>query len=259
MTVRARLSVLSIYGAALVVAEFAVRLSPTPDRYPSPTGVATALVRNILSGQAPIAIEQSLSRILVAFVFAAIAGSVIGVAIGRSRWLDLAFGPIINALRSIAPIALIPLAVLWFGVTGNSAVFIVCYAAIFPIILNASEAARQVDMRLVNAARTLGADPRHIITHVVLPSVAPNTITGARIAMGFAWASIVAAELAIGVKLETGGAINAGIGQLMVSTLFLDRDVNSLVGYMIVIGLIGLLIDKGFRRLHRMRAPWEYA
>ncbi len=259
MTVPVRFSVLSIYGSVLVAAELAVRMSPTPDRYPSPVGVATALFRNTMSGQAPIAVEQSLSRILTAFVLAAIVGSIIGVAIGRSRWLDLAFGPVINALRSIAPIALIPLAVLWFGVSGSSAIFIVCYAAIFPIILNASEAARQVDMRLIDAARTLGAGRRYILTNVVLPSVAPNTITGARIAMGFAWASIVAAELAIGVKLETGGAINAGIGQLMVSTLFLDRDVDSLVGYMLVIGLIGLFIDKGFRWLHRMRAPWEYA
>ncbi|UWR13433.1 ABC transporter permease [Sulfitobacter mediterraneus] len=254
-----RLFVLSVYGGLIALAEIVVRLSETPDKYPSPLGVLSALTTNLLSGELFTAVEQSLSRILLAFAFAAVIGTLIGVSIGRFRWLDRAIGPFINALRSIAPIALIPLAVLWFGVTGTSAVFIVAYAAIFPIILNASEAARNVDMRLINAARTLGASRAFVLRRVVLPAAAPATITGARIAMGFAWASIVAAELAIGVKLETGGKIEAGIGQIMVSTLFVDRDVNGLVSYMLVIGLIGLGFDLGMRRLHRMRAPWEYA
>lgn len=253
-----RLFVLSFYAGLTVLAEIAVRLSSTPERYPSPIGVLTSLTENLLNGELLIAIEQSLSRILLAFAFAAVIGTLIGIAIGRFGWLDRAIGPFINALRSIAPIALIPLAVLWFGVTGTSAVFIVAYAAIFPIILNASEAARSVDLRLINAARTLGASPAFVLRRVVLPAAAPSTITGARIAMGFAWASIVAAELAIGVKLETGGKIEAGIGQIMVSTLYVDRDINGLVSYMLVIGLIGLAIDFGMRRLHRRRAPWEY-
>lgn len=254
-----RLFVLSFYGCLIVLAELAVRFSSTPGKFPSPTGVLTALFENLLSGELITAAQQSLSRILLAFVFAAVIGTLIGVAIGRFRWLDRAIGPFINALRSIAPIALIPLAVLWFGVTGTSAVFIVAYAAIFPIILNASEAARSVDMRLINAARTLGASRSFVLRRVVLPAAAPATIIGARIAMGFAWASIVAAELAIGVKLETGGKIEAGIGQIMVSTLFVERDVNGLVSYMLVIGLIGVGFDFAMRRLHRARAPWEYA
>ncbi|MHA3979201.1 ABC transporter permease [Halovulum sp. GXIMD14794] len=259
MTGSRRLTVISIYAAALVLAELAVRASGKTESLPSPLGVSARLAANTASGELLTAVEQSLGRILLAFVFAAVFGTVIGVAMGRIRWIDRALGPIVNALRSIAPIALIPIAVLWFGVTGASAVFIVAYAAIFPIILNASEAARNVDMRLVNAARTLGATHVHLLRRVVLPAAAPATITGARIAMGFAWASIVAAELAIGVKLETGGTIEAGIGQIMVSTLFVDRDVNGLVSYMLVIGLIGLGIDRGMRRLHRHFAPWEHA
>lgn len=254
-----KLFVMSVYGVAIGLAEFAVRVSAQPEKYPSPVGVLNSLFENLMSGELFTAVEQSLSRILLAFAIAALCGTIIGVAIGRFGWLDRAIGPFINAMRSIAPIALIPLAVLWFGVTGMSAVFIVTYAAIFPIILNASEAARSVDMRLVNASRTLGASRLYVLRRVVLPAAAPATITGARIAMGFAWASIVAAELAIGVKLETGGKIEAGIGQIMVATLFVDRDVNGLVSYMLVIGVIGLTIDLIMRRLHRARAPWEYA
>lgn len=213
-----------------------------------------ALSENLASGALLIAVRQSLSRILFAFAIAAVAGTVIGIAMGQIRPVDRAIGPIDNALRSIAPI---PLAVLWFGVTGASAVFIVTYAAIFPIIQNASKAARNIDMRLVNAARTLGARPLFQLRRMILPTAAPATITGARIAMGFAWASIVAAELAIGIKLETGGQIEAGIGQIMVATLFVDRDANGLVSHMLVIGLIGMTIDRGMQRLHGHFAPWE--
>lgn len=256
---RRQLFVAAFYAVVLVAAELAIRAAGARETLPSPSGVLAAISGNLASGELPIAVRQSLGRILLAFLFAAIAGTVIGIAMGRIRLVDRAIGPIVNALRSVAPIALIPLAVLWFGVTGASAVFIVAYAAIFPIILNASEAARNVDMRFVNAARTLGAGKWVLLRRVILPAAAPATITGARIAMGFAWASIVAAELAIGVKLETGGRIEAGIGQIMVSTLFVDRDVNGLVSYMLVIGLIGFAIDRGMRRLHRHFAPWETA
>ncbi len=247
------------YIGALAAAELLVRASERPERYPSPSGVAEAFWDRMFSGQLPIAIQQSMERVLLAFAVAAALGVILGVAIGRFRIVDRAIGPIVNALRSIAPIALIPFAVLWFGVTGSAAVFIVAYAAIFPVILNASEAARRVDLRLVDAARTLGASRWRILTRVVIPAAAPATVTGARIAMGFAWASIVAAELAIGVKLETGGRIEAGLGQLMVSTLFVDRDVDGLVLYMLVIGVIGLTLDRGLRWLHRRAAPWERA
>lgn len=247
------------YGSGLVAWELLVRASSTPERYPSPLGVVRSLGVRMQSGELPIAVEQSLSRIVVAFCIAAVVGTIIGVAMGRVPAIDRGLSPIVNALRSIAPIALIPVAVLWLGVTGAAAIFIVVYAAIFPVILNASQAARSMDRRLLNAASTLGASHSTILRRVVLRAAAPSIITGARIAMGFAWASIVAAELAMGIKLEAGGRVEAGLGQLMVSTLYLDRDVNALVLYMVVIGLIGIAIDRGLRFAYRRAAPWEFA
>lgn len=249
----------TVYGGGLVLWEWLVRNAQNPARYPSPSGVFASFKERVASGELPTAVEQSLSRILIAFVIAAVVGVAIGVAMGRLPWIGRALSPIVNALRSIAPIALIPMAVLWFGVTGSAAIFIVVYAAIFPVILNATQAAQNIDTRLLNAARTLGANRWTILRRVVLRSSAPAIITGARIAMGFAWASIVAAELAMGIKLEAGGKVEAGLGQLMVSTLYLDRDVNALVLYMLVIGVIGLTIDRGLRFAYRRAAPWEFA
>lgn len=176
---------------------------------------------------------------------------------GFLRPVNRALGPIVDALRSIAPIAWIPMALLWLGIRGNAAVFIVTYAAFFPFVVNSAQGARLIDRNLVNAARALGASPTLIIRSVILPSALPAILTGARLAMAFAWGSIIAAELAMGIKVTSGGSGAVGLGQLMVSTLYVRRDVNGLVLYMIVIGVISLFIDLLMRRLQRTLTPWR--
>jgi len=165
--------------------------------------------------------------------------------------------PIIDSLRSIAPIAWIPMALLWLGIRGNAALFIVAYAAFFPFVLNTVEAVRQIDRKLINAASALGAGRMLILRSVIMPGAFPIILTGARISLAFAWGSIIAAELAMGIKVTAGGSAAVGLGQLMVSTLYIRRDVNGLVLYMIVIGLISWLIDALMRRLQRTLTPWR--
>src|SRR5579872_2393691 len=133
----------------IVIWEAGVRLFGNPQRFPYPSAVAAAFLRDLGSGRLVVAVLQSLGRVVVAFLFAATTGLALGVAIAVSRPLDRGLSPIINALRSIAPIAWIPMAVLWFGIDGNAAIFIVAYAAVFPIILNTSEAVRRLDRRLL--------------------------------------------------------------------------------------------------------------
>ena len=171
--------------------------------------------------------------------------------------LNRAMGPIIDSLRSIAPIAWIPMALLWLGIRGNAALFIVAYAAFFPFVLNTIEAVRQIDRNLINAASALGASRALILRTVILPGSLPIILTGARIALAFAWGSIIAAELAMGIKVTAGGSGAVGLGQLMVSTLYIRRDVNGLVLYMIVIGIISWTIDVLMRRLQRTLTPWR--
>jgi len=166
-------------------------------------------------------------------------------------------GPIVDSLRSIAPIAWIPMALLWLGIRGNAALFIVAYAAFFPFVLNTIEAVRQIDRTLINAARALGASRALILRTVIMPGSLPVILTGARISLAFAWGSIIAAELAMGIKVTAGGSAAVGLGQLMVSTLYIRRDVNGLVLYMIVIGMISWAIDILMRRLQRTLTPWR--
>ena len=237
--------------------EVAVRMTHSHGLLPSPTGVVESGAILTSSGVIVEAMSGSLKRVLIGFAIGGALGIPTGLAIGTVPALDRAFRPVLDGLRSIAPIAWIPMAILWLGVRGDAALFVVAYAAVFPFIVNASLAARLVDRRLVAAARALGAGPWTVVRTVLLPGSIPMLFTGARIALAFAWASIIAAELAIGIKIAGQGRSVAGIGQLMVETLYVRRDVDALVFYMLVIGAVSFLIDAGLRRLQRWMLPWS--
>lgn len=246
-------------GCLLAAWEAAVRYSGQGGLYPYPAGVVEAAARTVGDGTLAAATAGSLYRVLLGFAIGGALGIPLGMLMGFVQPLNRALGPIVDSLRSIAPIAWIPMALLWLGIRGNAAVFIVAYAAFFPFVVNTVQGARLIDRNLVNAARALGAGRGLILRAVVLPSALPAILTGARISMAFAWGSIIAAELAMGIKVTSGGSGAVGLGQLMVSTLYVRRDVNGLVLYMVVIGVISLLIDFGMRRLQRRLTPWRQA
>ena len=243
----------------LVIWESAVRTTRTQGLIPMPSGVVSSGVALTANGVIFDAMSGSLKRVLIGFCIGAALGIPLGLAVGTIASVDRALRPVLDALRSIAPIAWIPMAILWLGVRGDAALFVVAYAAVFPFVVNASAAARIVDRRLVNAARALGGGRWLVFHSVLLPACMPMIFTGARIALAFAWASIIAAELAIGIKIAGQGRSVAGIGQLMVETLYVRRDVDALVFYMLVIGLVSLLIDAGLRRAQRRFLPWNAA
>lgn len=247
---------LAVVLALLVGWEIAVRLAGTAGLVPMPSRVFASGLALTLDGTVPRALAGSLQRVLIGFALAAAIGIPIGLAIGTVPLFDRTMRPVLDGLRSVAPIAWIPMAILWLGVRGDAALFVVTYAAVFPFILNTTEAARRVPLPLLQAAQSLGAGRALVLRSVVLPSTLPFMITGARIALAFAWGSIIAAELAIGVKISEQKRAVAGIGQLMVDTLYVRRDVDALVFYMLVIGLVSFLIDAGLRRLQGALLPW---
>jgi len=249
--------VLAFFGVTLLGWQGAVVYSGQRALYPYPTGVLEAATRTVEDGSLVAATSNSLLRVLAGFAIGAACGVPLGVLMGFVRPIGRAVSPIVDSLRSIAPIAWIPMALLWLGIRGNAALFIVAYAAFFPFVVNAAQGARLIDRNLVNAARALGASRVLIVRLVVLPSALPAILTGARISMAFAWGSIIAAELAMGIKVTSGGSGAVGLGQLMVSTLYVRRDVNGLVLDMVVIGVISLLIDLAMRRLQRGLTPWR--
>lgn len=255
---RAGRAALPLAAVAIIAAlwEVAVRLSHTQGLVPLPSGIVRSGIRLAADGTLERALGSSLERVLIGFAIAAAIGIPLGLAIGTVPVLDRTMRPVLDGLRGVAPIAWIPMAILWLGVRGDAALFIVAYAGVFPFILNTSEAARHIPRSLVHAAQSLGASRSLVIRSVVLPGALPFVFTGARIAMAFAWGSIIAAELAIGIKVQSARSAVAGIGQLMVDTLYVRRDVDALVLYMLVIGIVSFLIDSGLRRAQAGLMPW---
>jgi NitT/TauT family transport system permease protein len=183
----------------------------------------------------------SLRRFGAGFGLAVLIGIPLGVAMGWFRWLHVVVQPVFNLLRFIAPIAWVPFAVLWFG-TGFGGPVLIIFSGAFPAcVIGAYGGARLVDVRLLEAARMLGARNLRILAEVIVPSAMPAIVSALRVAAGNAWQSLVGAELIVATS---------GLAYIMVRGQMNRTIVIVLVG-MLAIGLVGLLLEWLFRRFER--------
>lgn len=239
----------------LVVWQLAVLVTAPGARTPVPSKIFVAAWNLIGSGDLPIALLQSLGRVFVGFAWAVGLALVLGALVGTYRSVERALDPLVESFRPVAPIALLPLAILWFGTGTPAAAFIVGYAAFFPMITNTVHGVTSVDQQLIRAARTLGVSRFTILLRVVLPGALPYLFVGARLALGVAWTSIIAAELAVGAK--AGGGATGGIGQMMFVFYAYSVDLNGIIVCMISVGIVALIMDRGSRILEKWMLPWK--
>jgi ABC-type nitrate/sulfonate/bicarbonate transport system permease component len=250
-----------LYAAILPIAlvlgwqVWAMLLGPDTQA-PSPARVAASFIDLLTTGGLVSATGQSLGRVLLGFAFAVVFGVGLGALMGSSQRLRNNLDPIVESFRPIAPMALLPMAILWFGTGTAASLSIVTYAAFFPLLLNTIHGVSRVDRKLVQAAMTMGLPRLRILSKVMLPAALPSVLLGARLAMGVAWTAIIAAELAVGAKSGAGGT-SGGIGQMMFVFFAYSIDLNGIVVCMIVIGIIALLIDRLFRLAERRLMPWR--
>jgi ABC-type nitrate/sulfonate/bicarbonate transport system permease component len=228
--------------------------APERSRVPVPTGVLAEAATMIGSGELPSALVESLSRVALGFFSAGSAALLLGLAMGFWRIAERNLDPIVETFRPIAPIALLPLAILWFGTGTPASVFVVGYAAFFPMIVNTIHGVKGVDRRMVRAAETMGLSRLKILWAVVIPAALPAIFVGARLAMGSSWLSIVAAELAVGSR--SGGGGTGGIGQMMFVFYAYEIRLEGIVVCMISVGVVALVIDRGLRWVQRRTMPW---
>lgn len=221
--------------------------------YPHVGAVVLSIKSLVIENDLFAALGISLMRVVIGFAIALVIGATIGLLIGRSKIVREIADPLIEIFRPIAPIALVPLAILWLGAGNSAPISIIAYAAFFPVVLNVAAAARDVEPNLVNAARTFGVGNYTIFVRVVLPAVIPGLIVGARLGMGFAWTSVIAAELAAG----TGATGPQGIGTLMLTLYSYAVDPNPIVVCMVCVGIIGILLDMLLRYVGGVLAPWR--
>ena len=228
---------------------------PPDTRAPYPSKVLTTFAALMASGDLPAALVQSLVRVVAGFSMALVLGVGLGVLMGSSRALRDNLDPIIESFRPIAPMAVLPIAILWFGTGTPAALSIVTYAAFFPLLVNTVHGVSRVDRKLLQVAQTMGVPRPRILRHVLLPAAMPAVMLGARLAMGVAWTAIIAAELAVGAKSGAGGS--GGIGQMMFIYYAYSVDLNAIVVCMIAVGVVALLIDRLFRFVERWLMPWK--
>ena len=229
---------------------------PENSAAPSPVKVMHAFFELVANGGLISATVQSLGRVLVGFAFALVVGVSLGALMGSNPTVRHNLDPLIESFRPIAPMALLPMAILWFGTGTAPSLFIVAYAAFFPMLVNTVHAVSRVDRKLVMAGMTMGIPRAKILVRIILPAALPGVLLGARLAMGVAWTAIIAAELAVGAK--SGAGQSGGIGQMMFVFYAYSIDLNNIVVCMIVVGLVALAIDKIFRFAEFRFMPWRH-
>jgi ABC-type nitrate/sulfonate/bicarbonate transport system permease component len=191
---------------------------------------------------------MSLERVALGFGIGFAIAIPLGIAIGRFRILSDTLEPILEMIRPIPPLAWIPISILWFGIGNSQNVFIIFIAAFFCTLVNTVAGVRSVDTYLVWSALNLGCPKSKILWKIVLPSVLPSILTGARVGLGASWMCLVAAELV---------AASSGLGFMIMDARQLLLSQRVLVG-MLTIGLLGFLMDQGVRYIEQKTVGWFY-
>lgn len=229
------LGVLAIIVCLLIWQIVAVYIVKFTFILPAPTDVFSAFMELARSGTLIMDFEESMIHFAMGLGTAVVVGIPIGIIMGWSRKLDAFLNPIVEIIRPIPPLAWIPFAIIWFGLTLYSAAFVIFIGAVFPIIINTYSGFRNVPRIFVEAGKMLGCTKNHsLIRHIAFPAALPSVASGIRIATGVAWMCLVAAELF--------GVSNYGLGKNLWQYYNLHR-MDCVVVYMLILGLIGLLVD----------------
>lgn len=189
----------------------------------------------------------SLSRVVVGYCLAAVAGITLGILMGWNKYIEAIFKPVYEVIRPIPPIAWIPLAILWFGLLEKAKYFLIFLAAFNNITLNAYQGAKSVDPVLLGASKMLGANKMQTFFTIVLPSSVPVIFAGLQVAVSVSWATVVAAEMV---------RSSEGVGWIIVNAQEMNDMSNVMVGIM-AIGIIGYILAVIMRKVEDRLCRWH--
>ncbi|MDH5472687.1 MAG: ABC transporter permease subunit [Gammaproteobacteria bacterium] len=234
-------------------------LSFTPDKgwqmepiwLPAPEAVMQRFIEIAANGYQNVTLWEnigwSLLRVLAGFILGCLVGIPLGYAMGLNNWFRGWFDPIVEFMRPIPPLALIPLVIIWFGIWETGKISLLFLAALWIMTIAARAGVSGVSISKVHAAYSLGASKLQILMHVIVPNSLPEIFTGARVALGVCWGTVVAAELVAAEK---------GAGKMIIAaSKFQQTDV--VIMGIIVIGIIGYSIDLLMRRAENFLVPWK--
>jgi NitT/TauT family transport system permease protein len=227
--------VLGLWEIVAHLGIFPARLFPTVE------DVVSTFARLTIEGILPHHAAATLMRLVAGFALAAVAGVALGIIMGRWRWAEDSFLPLVSILAPIPGLAYAPLFLLWFGLGNFTSVLLVAFVSAFPIIFNTWTGVKAVKDIWVRSAQAMGANDRRLFRHVILPGALPYILTGLRLGLAQAWRILVGVEML--------AAVSWGLGWLIFGAReFLNTDV--MLAGVTVIAIIGLALEKlVFQRL----------
>jgi taurine transport system permease protein len=189
----------------------------------------------------------SLQRIGIGVGAAIIFGIPLGLLMSTVKWIGIVTEPYLNFLRSLPPLGYIGLLIVWFGIGDTSKIWLLFLAAFPPITMATISGVRGVREDQINAVLTLGASRRQALTTVMIPATLPEVLNGIRVAVGFAWTTVVAAELNNGIPGIGGLAYAAGT----------ELNTPLTIACIIVIGIAAVALDGLIKLLENLLVPWR--
>ena len=217
------------------------RILPAPSHV---IGVGWRLTR---SGELPMHIWASTERAAVAMAIGALLGIGLGLASGLFRWVEDYLDSSIQMLRTIPSLALIPMAILWFGIGEECKLFLMVVGAFFPLYITTYLGIRSIDQRLIEVARIYGLSRGELIRHVLLPAALPSVLVGLRMSFGLMWINLIVVETI---------ATDRGIGYLVNNAReFMQTDI--IVLGILLYALLRKLADSSVRLIERRVVTWK--
>jgi NitT/TauT family transport system permease protein len=238
----------SVPVALLVLWELASDTGIVDSYYLPPLHVVLSTAwAQLLSGQLIDDVSVSLYRLMLGYAIGAVAGVAVGIVTGQSALIYDLLDPVIQALRPVSPIALLPLAIVYLGIGDFEKVMLIAYSTFFPVVVNTYFGVRGVDPIVIMAAKTLGATrTRDMLREIILPAALPHIFSGLRVSLGISFIVLIAAEMV---------AAHSGLGYRILDSEQIF-EIDAVYVGVVVISLLGLLFDAIFMSVRRHLLPW---
>ncbi len=219
----------------------------SPTLLPRPSVIFTTFVDLILTGDLIGHFQISLLRAIGGFILGGTLGLLLGLAVGFKQNIEQTVDPMIQMLRTVPTLAVIPLFILWFGFGEVSKILLIAKGAFFPLYVNTFLGIRGVDSKLFDVAKVLEFSRWKQITHLILPAALPNILLGLRLSLGVAWLALVAAELM---------GSSQGVGYLITDARQFSKTDIVFVG-IIIFAVFGKVSDSLVKIFERKLLKWQ--
>jgi NitT/TauT family transport system permease protein len=218
-----------------------------PALVPTPHRVARRFWELLTTARLPLDILMSTQRVVIGVALGIVAAVPVGFLLGWYRNVRTFIDPLMNFFRALPPIALIPLVIVYFGIGELAKIVVLFYASFFAGVIVMYEGIAQISPIYVRVSRTLGATDLEIFRKVIVPLTVPHLLTALRVALGVAWATLVASEL-IAAQQGLGALIQNASSYFLLDVIYVG---------IICIGLIALAMDVILRAVAKRLVAWQ--